>query len=137
MERIGETREGLIAYRLRHVQKGRATHRVMTPLELALQRNCASGRGHIMPQLLYVGYRFELASRENAGQNRSAASRGQSHESFAARALQVCLASLVANGVYQHTASAAVLTAAEQFACTREQFAESYPKYQSHWRRAP
>jgi len=33
MERISETREGLIAYRLRHVQKGRATHRVMTPVE--------------------------------------------------------------------------------------------------------
>jgi Putative transposase len=33
MERISETREGLIAYRLRPVQKGRATHRVMTPVE--------------------------------------------------------------------------------------------------------
>lgn len=34
MERMSETSDGLIAYRLRHVQKGRATHRVMTPIDL-------------------------------------------------------------------------------------------------------
>jgi hypothetical protein len=34
MERMSETGDGLIAYRLRHVQKGKATHRVMRPIDL-------------------------------------------------------------------------------------------------------
>jgi hypothetical protein len=34
MERMSETSDGLIAYRLRHAQKGKATHRVMRPIDL-------------------------------------------------------------------------------------------------------
>jgi hypothetical protein len=34
MERLSETSDGLIAYRLRHAQKGKATHRVMRPIDL-------------------------------------------------------------------------------------------------------
>jgi hypothetical protein len=33
VERTSATRDGLIAYRLRHAQKGRATHRVMRPVD--------------------------------------------------------------------------------------------------------
>jgi hypothetical protein len=33
MERMTETSDGLIAYRLRHTQKGRASHRVMRPID--------------------------------------------------------------------------------------------------------
>jgi len=33
MERMSETSDGLIAYRLRHAQKGKATHRVMGPID--------------------------------------------------------------------------------------------------------
>jgi hypothetical protein len=33
LERMTLTDDGMIAYRLRHIQKGRATHRVMNPLE--------------------------------------------------------------------------------------------------------
>jgi hypothetical protein len=54
MERISETREGLIAYRLRHVQKGRATHRVMTPVEF-LARISAIIPPPRHPLLRYVG----------------------------------------------------------------------------------
>jgi hypothetical protein len=32
MKRMSETGDGLIAYRLRHTQKGRASHRVMRPI---------------------------------------------------------------------------------------------------------
>jgi hypothetical protein len=34
MERMSETSDGLIAYRLRHTQKGKATYRVMRPIDL-------------------------------------------------------------------------------------------------------
>jgi len=33
MERMSQTRDGLVAYRLRHAQKGKATHRVMRPVD--------------------------------------------------------------------------------------------------------
>ncbi len=54
MDRISETKEGLVAYRLRHAQKGRATHRVMTPVEF-LARLAALTPPLRHPLLRYFG----------------------------------------------------------------------------------
>jgi hypothetical protein len=54
MERMIETKEGLIAYRLRHLQKGRATHRVLTPVKF-LARIAAIIPPSRHPLLRYVG----------------------------------------------------------------------------------
>ncbi|HMA94343.1 MAG TPA: transposase [Polyangiaceae bacterium] len=54
MERMCETSDGLIAYRLRHAQKGRATHRVMRPIDL-LARIAALVPPPRHPLLRYFG----------------------------------------------------------------------------------
>lgn len=54
MERMSETRDGLIAYRLRHAQKGKATHRVMQPVDF-LARIAAVTTPPRHPLIRYFG----------------------------------------------------------------------------------
>jgi hypothetical protein len=54
MERMSETSDGLIAYRLRHAQKGKATHRVMRPIDF-LARIAAIVPPRRHRQLRYFG----------------------------------------------------------------------------------